>query len=86
MKIIKNEDTDSNIGQNEESSKDGSEVSGISAQDVQSPSPVLCEEARVPDNVLIATCADIPNVISSTSKTSDNKSSKATKVRLLICL
>lgn len=84
MKISKSEDTDSNIGQNEESSKDGSEVSGSSAQDAQLPSPVQSEEARVPDNVLTATCTDdIPNVISSTSETSDNKSTKSTKVRFL---
>lgn len=80
MKIIKSEDADSNIGQNEESSKDGSEVSGNSAQDAQPPSPVRSEEARMLDNVLTATCADIPNVINSTSETSDNKSTKATKV------
>ncbi|XP_026325993.1 ubiquitin carboxyl-terminal hydrolase 3-like isoform X2 [Hyposmocoma kahamanoa] len=79
MKISKSEDADSNIGQHEESSKDGSEISGNSAQDAQSPSPVQSEYTRVPDNVLIATCADIPNVISSTSETSDIKSTKTTK-------
>lgn len=85
MKISKSEDADSNIGQNEESSKDGSEVSGNSIQDAQPPSPVQSEEARVPDNVLIASYTDIPNVISSTSETSD-KSTKSTKVLFLVFL
>lgn len=80
MKISKSEDADSHIGQNEESSKDGSEVSGSSVQDVQPLSPVQSEEARVLDNVLTTSCADIPNIISSTSEPSDNKSTKTTKV------
>lgn len=86
MKISKNEDTDSNIGQNEESSKDGSEISGNSAQDTQPPSPVQSEDTIMPDNVLSTTCADIPNVISNTSETSDIKSNKTTKVLFLIFL
>lgn len=83
MKISKSEDADSNIGQNEESSKDGSEVSGNSVHDAQPPSPVQSDDTRMPDNVLIVNCADIPNIISSTSETSDIKSTKTTKVWLL---
>lgn len=81
MKISKSEDADSNLGQDEENSKDGSEVSGNSAQDVRPPTPVQNDEARMPD-VLITPSTDVPGVISITSESSDIKLSKITKVRI----
>lgn len=79
MKISKSNDADSNIGQSEENSKDGSDVSGNSAQDIRPLSPVENEETRVPDSVLTTPCTDVPGVIS-TSESSDNKLTKIAKV------